>query len=226
MFEEVYCKPREQDFPVKWFKFIYPSSKPRMTKTSVCTPVHVAYSPLASMNHQLTIILHDGYPTFYVLISGKYIPPSIPTLCHLMCHSFHLCVGSPHPTKAPKHDLPSLAPPKREMSSSFSWTNHFKSPTSRPLCLDDPVLETLNQVNICLCHCVHVSLVTPSPFLFVTLMFCLCHCVHVSLVTPSPFLYVTLMFIHLQPNHSIPRPYHTSPSRFLCILKSTFYTSE
>ena len=35
----------EQDFPVKWFKFIYPSSKPRITETSTCTPVHVAYSP-------------------------------------------------------------------------------------------------------------------------------------------------------------------------------------
>ena len=38
----------EQDFSVKWFKLICPSSKPRMTETSTCTPVHVAYSPLAS----------------------------------------------------------------------------------------------------------------------------------------------------------------------------------
>ena len=52
----------EQDFPVKWFKFIYPSSKPRMTETSICAHVHVAYSPLASTNHQWTINLHDGYP--------------------------------------------------------------------------------------------------------------------------------------------------------------------
>ena len=50
----------EQDFPVKWFNFIYPSSKPRMTETSIHTPVHVAYSPIASMNHQWTINLHDG----------------------------------------------------------------------------------------------------------------------------------------------------------------------
>ena len=26
----------EQDFPVKWFKFICPSSKPRMTESSIC----------------------------------------------------------------------------------------------------------------------------------------------------------------------------------------------
>ena len=31
----------EQDFPVKWFNFIYPSSKPRITETSIHTPVHV-----------------------------------------------------------------------------------------------------------------------------------------------------------------------------------------
>ena len=55
----------EQDFPVKWFKFIYPRCKPRMTETSFCTPVHMAYSPLASMNHQWTINLHDGYPSFH-----------------------------------------------------------------------------------------------------------------------------------------------------------------
>ena len=38
----------EQDFPVKWFNFIYPSSKPRMTETSTLTPVHVAYHPWPS----------------------------------------------------------------------------------------------------------------------------------------------------------------------------------
>ena len=56
----------EQDFPVKWFKFM-----PRMTETSICTPVHVAWSHLASMNHQWTINLQDGCPPFYVLIPGK-----------------------------------------------------------------------------------------------------------------------------------------------------------
>ena len=41
----------EQDFPVKWFKFIYPGSRSRMTETSTLTSVHVAYSPIAFMNH-------------------------------------------------------------------------------------------------------------------------------------------------------------------------------
>ena len=52
----------EQDFPVKWFMFILPNPKPRMTETPVQKPVHVAYSPIASMNYQWTINLHDRYP--------------------------------------------------------------------------------------------------------------------------------------------------------------------
>ena len=52
----------DQDFPGKLFNFICPSSKPRMTETSILTPVHVAYSPIAFMNHTWTITLHDGYP--------------------------------------------------------------------------------------------------------------------------------------------------------------------
>ena len=52
----------EQEFPVKWFKFIHPSPKPRMTETPVQKLAHVAYSPIASMNYLLTINLHDGYP--------------------------------------------------------------------------------------------------------------------------------------------------------------------
>ena len=52
----------EQDIPLKWFKFICPSSKPMMTETSTLTHVHVAYSSIVFMNHQWTINLHDGYP--------------------------------------------------------------------------------------------------------------------------------------------------------------------
>ena len=46
---------REEDYPVNWFKFISSmSSKTGMTGPSIPgpTPVHVTYSPLASMNHQ------------------------------------------------------------------------------------------------------------------------------------------------------------------------------
>ena len=72
----------EQDFPVKWFKFIRLSPKPRMTETPVQKPVHVAYSPIASMNYQCTINLHDGYPLFQGMQPEEYIPHSLHTLCN------------------------------------------------------------------------------------------------------------------------------------------------
>ena len=52
----------EQDIPGQWFKFIHPSLKPRMTTTPFQIAVHMAYSPIASMNYKWTINLHDGYP--------------------------------------------------------------------------------------------------------------------------------------------------------------------
>ena len=75
---------------MKWFKFVYPSSKPRVTETSVPKLVHVAYSPIASMNYQWTINLHDGYHPLQVLIPEEYIPPSLHTLCILKPTMFHL----------------------------------------------------------------------------------------------------------------------------------------
>ena len=39
----------EQGLSVKWFKFIHPGPKPRMTETTVEKHVHVTYSPIASI---------------------------------------------------------------------------------------------------------------------------------------------------------------------------------
>ena len=75
-FEKYATEIGEQDFPVKWIKFIYPSSKTRMTETSIHTPAHAACSPIASMNHQWTIKLHDGYAALHVLLPKEYITPS------------------------------------------------------------------------------------------------------------------------------------------------------
>ena len=50
-----------------------------------------------------------------------------------------------------KLDPSSLAPPKWEMESSFSWTYLFKSPTSSTLCFGQPTLRKLNQVKL-LCN--------------------------------------------------------------------------
>ena len=50
-----------------------------------------------------------------------------------------------------KLDPSSLAPPKGEMESSFSWTYLFKNPTSSTLCFGEPTLRKLNQVKL-LCN--------------------------------------------------------------------------
>ena len=89
-----------------------------MTKTPFQIAVHKAYSPIASMNYKWTINLHDGYLLFQVMNQEGYMTPSLHT---------------------PKHDLSSLAPPKGEMKSSFSWT-------SSTLCFGEPTLGKLNQV--------------------------------------------------------------------------------
>ena len=67
----------KQGFSVKWFKFIHPSPKTRMTETTIQKPVHGMYSAIASMNYQWTINLHDGYPPLQVLLPEEYIPPSL-----------------------------------------------------------------------------------------------------------------------------------------------------
>ena len=118
------CAHNPMDFPGQWSKFIHTSPKPRMTKTPFQIAVHVAYSPIASMNYKWTINLHNGYPLFHVMKPEGYILPSL----HILTH-----------------DLSSLAPPKGEMKSSFSWTSLFKSPTSSTLCFGEPTLGKLNQ---------------------------------------------------------------------------------
>ena len=126
------------------------SSKTVITGPSIAesTPVHVAYSPFAAMNHQWTINLHDEYPPpppLYALMPGESIPPSLLHHCNLMSSMLLFGVDYLHPTKEPQHDLPSLAPPKGEMSS-FQLDYLFKSPTPRTLHLGDPTLAKLNQV--------------------------------------------------------------------------------
>ena len=121
------CAHNPIDIPVQWFKFIHPIHKPRMTKTPFQIAVHKAYSPIASMNYKWTINLHDGYPLFQVMKQEGYITPSL----HILTH-----------------DLSSLAPPKGEMKSSFSWTTLFKSPTSSSLCFGEPTLGKLTQVKL------------------------------------------------------------------------------
>ena len=79
----------KHDFPVKWFKFIHPSPKPRMTETPVQKHVHVAYAPIASMNYRWTINLHDGYPLLHGMQPEEYIPPTLHTLSNHKPTMFH-----------------------------------------------------------------------------------------------------------------------------------------
>ena len=87
----------EQDFPVKWFKFVYPNSKPRMTGTLTLTPVHVAYSPIVFMSHWWTINLHDGCPLFTFCYqrstSHPLFPPSVTS--NLPCFTLGLIYSMP-----------------------------------------------------------------------------------------------------------------------------------
>ena len=115
-----YCAHNPIDIPAQWFKFIHPIPKPRMIKTKFQIAVHRAYSLIASMNYKWTINRQDGYPLFQVMKQEGYTTPSL-----------HI----------PKHDLSSLAPPKGEMKSSFSWT-------SSTLCFGEPTLGKLNQVKL------------------------------------------------------------------------------
>ena len=75
---------------MQWFKFIHPSPKPRMTKTPFQITVHVAYSPIASMNYKWTINLHDEYPLLQVMKPERYIPPSLHILSNHKLTMFHL----------------------------------------------------------------------------------------------------------------------------------------
>ena len=123
------------------------------------------------MNHQWTINLHDGHHPFYALMPRELIPPSLLLPCNLLSDMFHPGVDYLRPTKEPQHDLPSLAPPKGEMTSSLSWTCLFKSPTPRTLCLGDPTLAKGNQViSVSMCE---TEFMPPSPFLLLTLVFIL-----------------------------------------------------
>ena len=57
-----------------------------------------------------------------------------------------MCLTAISVPKDTQHDLFSLASPKGEMTSSFSWTSFIKSPTSSTLCFCDPTLAKINQV--------------------------------------------------------------------------------
>ena len=79
-------------------------------------------------------------------------PSAVPTASQASCD--HIlqpkCAHNPMVTQWNQSQpyLSSLAPPKREMKSSFSWTSLFQSPTSSTLCFGEPTLGKFNQVKL------------------------------------------------------------------------------
>ena len=118
------CAHNPMGSPVQQFKFIHPIPKPRMTKTPFQIAVHVAYSPIASMNYKWTINLHDRYPLFQVMKSEGYIPPFL----HILCITKHipLCDSSVH--NGTPFSVPSSSSETNRVSNSHSSLVTTSSP--------------------------------------------------------------------------------------------------
>ena len=93
----------KQDFPAKWFKFIHPSSKPRMTETLVHKLIHMAYSTFTSMNYQWTINLHDGYPFPKLYNQKRTFHPlfTLPVISSLPCFTLVMITFAPPKSYCP-----------------------------------------------------------------------------------------------------------------------------
>ena len=117
----------EQDFPVKWFKFIHPSPKPRMTEAPVQKPVHVPYSPIASMNYQWTINLHDGYPFSKVCNLKSIFHPlfTLSVITSLPCFTLVLITFASPRSYCPLETMGSIwmLEPMRKTRSLMTYTS-------------------------------------------------------------------------------------------------------
>ena len=97
----------KQDFLMKWFKFIHPSPNPRVTETPVQKPVHVAYSPIASMNYQWAINLHDGYPLSKVCNLKSTFHPlfTLSVITSLPCFTLVMITFAPSKSYCPLESM-------------------------------------------------------------------------------------------------------------------------
>ena len=141
------CAHNPMDFPVQWSKFIHTSPKPRMTKTPFQIAVHMAYSPIASMNYKWTINLHDGYPLFQVMKQEGYTTPSL----HIL-----------------KHDLSSLALSVGLQALNVLVNLHSESSTKSSCCVASH--QELYGTLYLQSPIKKVNSASPSTFLFVILL--------------------------------------------------------
>ena len=119
-----------------------PTYTPSAVPTALQAPSDDTYNPKCAHNPMETQCNKSQYPT--LMKHNCTHNPSVSQVSQNNCsnpvafpyspdHGEHVLERSATPTvlvERDKLDLSSLAPPKAEMESSFSWTYPFKSPTS------------------------------------------------------------------------------------------------
>ena len=140
-----------------------PTDTPSAVPTALQAPCDDTYNPKCAQSPMETQCNQSQYPTLMkqncthnpstsqVRKSNHSNPVAFP---YPPDPGEHVLERSATPTafvERDKLDLSSLAPPKGEMGSSFSWTYLFKSPTSSTLCFGETTLRKLNQVKL-LCN--------------------------------------------------------------------------
>ena len=140
-----------------------PTDTPSAVPTTLQAPSDYTYNPKCAHNPMETKCNQSLYPTLM-----KQNCTNTPSTCQVRKTNHSNPVAFPYPPDPREHvlersatptalierdklDLSSLAPPKGEMESSFSWTYPFKSPTSSTLCFGEPTLRKLNQIKL-LCN--------------------------------------------------------------------------
>ena len=140
-----------------------PTDTPSAVPTALQAPINDTYNPKCAHNPMETQCNQSQYP-----ILMKHTCTHNPPVSQVSQNNHSNPVAFPYPpdpgdhvlersvtsttlVKRDKLDLSSLAPPKGEMESSFSWTYLFNSPTSSTLCFGEPTLRKLSQVKL-LCN--------------------------------------------------------------------------
>ena len=140
-----------------------PTDTPNAVPTAVQAHSDDTYNPKCAHNPMETQCNQSQYPTLM-----KHNCTHNPSVSQVSQNNHSNPVAFPYPPDPGEHvlersatptalverdklDISSLAPPKGEMESSFSWTYPFKSPTSSTLCFGEPTLRKLNQIKL-LCN--------------------------------------------------------------------------
>ena len=137
-----------------------PTDTPSVVLTTHQVPSDDTYNPKCAHNPMETQCNQSQYPTSMkqncthnpstsqVRKSNHSSPAAFPYPPDPGEHGFERSATPTTLAERDKLDLSSLAPPKGEMESSFSWTYPFKSPTSSTLCFGEPTLRKLNKIKL------------------------------------------------------------------------------